>query len=232
MTRARGFTLVEMLVALSLMSLVMLGLAGALRAAAATEQRVDARLARLDAWRSQAQFLRKLFERVVFEGQPQALPGAPPARFSGLLARGDAVVWLGILPARPGAGGRHFFRLAVESPGPETPGPTLVLRHTPWAPGLDPAAVDWAATAVHGLVPGVRALVVQGQGRLPSAPGLSPEAARAWQPGWPSAQVLPERLRLDLADVEGDWPPLILPLRPSVPSDRELEGFVVGGGAS
>lgn len=232
MKAARGFTLVEILVALSLMGLVLLGLSGALRAAAGTEQRVEARLARLDAWRSQAQFLRKLLERVVFEGQPQAAPGALPARFTGLELRPDALVWLGILPARPGAGGRQVFRLAVENPGPETPGPTLVLRHAPWTPGLDPARIDWAAAAAHGLVPGVQGFSIQAQGRLPPSSGVAPDAARAWQRGWPSLEVLPERLRLDWADAQGPWPTLILPLRPSVPSDRALEGFVIGGGGS
>ena len=42
-TRARGFTLLELLVVMSLLSLVMLGMGSALRSTAQVEQRVDAR---------------------------------------------------------------------------------------------------------------------------------------------------------------------------------------------
>ena len=53
-----GFTLVEMLVALTLMSLVMLGMASAIRTMAQTEERIDVRVDRADEMRVASGFIR------------------------------------------------------------------------------------------------------------------------------------------------------------------------------
>ena len=87
--RMRGFTLVEVLVAFTLLSAVMLALGAALRTMAQTEQRVDARLAEVDQMRVAAAFLQSTIGRVsprradtpsevgkslfLFAGEPQSL---------------------------------------------------------------------------------------------------------------------------------------------------------------
>ena len=62
--RMGGFTLVEVLVVMSLLSLVMLAMGSALRTTAQTEERVDQRLQRADEMRLAADFLRSILGRV------------------------------------------------------------------------------------------------------------------------------------------------------------------------
>ena len=59
-----GFTLVEMLVALTLMSLVMLGMASAIRTMAQTEERIDVRVDRADEMRVASGFIRSVLGRL------------------------------------------------------------------------------------------------------------------------------------------------------------------------
>ena len=59
----QGFTLVELLVTMALLSLLMLGMASALRTMAQTEERVDARLAKADEFRVATGFLRSIVGR-------------------------------------------------------------------------------------------------------------------------------------------------------------------------
>ena len=63
-TGSRGFTLIELLVTMALLSLLMLGMASALRTMAQTEERIDARLARADEFRIATGFLRSIVGRV------------------------------------------------------------------------------------------------------------------------------------------------------------------------
>lgn len=59
-----GFTLVELLVVITLLSLVMLALGSALRTTAQTEERVDRRMLRTDELRVANGFLRSVLGRV------------------------------------------------------------------------------------------------------------------------------------------------------------------------
>ena len=62
--RQRGFTLVEVLVVMTLLSLVVLALGSALRTTAQTEERVDQRLARNDEIRVVTGFLQSVLGRI------------------------------------------------------------------------------------------------------------------------------------------------------------------------
>ena len=59
-----GFTLVGLLVVLTLLSLVMLAMGSALRTTAQTEERVDQRLQRTDEMRVASGFLREILGRI------------------------------------------------------------------------------------------------------------------------------------------------------------------------
>lgn len=131
--RQKGFTLVELLVVMALLSLLMLGLASAMSTVSQTQERVDARLDRMDHQRVSIGFLRSVL------GQVSAV-----RRQAGLRKQGESELffeggpqgmrWLGIMPARFGMGGRTHFQLSVE-------GDALVLRFAPWqGPDVMP---DW-----------------------------------------------------------------------------------------
>ena len=122
---APGFTLVEMLVALTLLALLTVLLASLVttgrRAAAAGEARLD------DA----AQLvLAESFIREQLGGMlPVALPGAGRIAFDG---RPDGIAFIGLPPAALAPGGFHHLSLAVEA---TATGQILVLRWMPLSGG-------------------------------------------------------------------------------------------------
>ncbi len=79
--RGRGFTLVELLVVISLLSLVMLAMASALRTTAQTEERVDARLRKVDDLRTTDGFLRSVLGRVSMRTASSASRRFPRCRW-------------------------------------------------------------------------------------------------------------------------------------------------------
>jgi general secretion pathway protein J len=212
MRRARGFTLVEVLVAISLLSVVMLGLGAALRTMGDAEQRIDQRISRADEMRMAAGFMRSALARVSWR---QVVP-PPPAR-PGVLFGGtpQSVTWVGVMPARFGAGGRYFFRIAPED---TAQGRALVVRFTPWK---DQAAFpDWSQAEGRVLVKGVQSL------RMVFFDGEAVQPA--WVNEWTATDRTPDRVLIELETAQGAWPPLFLPLRP-LPSSMPGAGGAVFG---
>lgn len=193
MKPARGFTLIELLVVMTLLSLLMTGLISALRTMAQTETKIDQRFAQLDELRTTHAFLlQTLGRQSVARVDVPGTPGKTRIPFS---ASADSVTWVGILPARPNVGGRHYFRLAVEHAGT---GDALVLRLAPCDANLTPP--DWATAERHTLVARISGLTVQAQGLPPSGHAQEKSWPPGWQAGWPIADVAPEQLRLTLQD--------------------------------
>jgi general secretion pathway protein J len=209
---ATGFTLVEVMVALALMSVIMLALGAAMRTMAQSEQRIDQRLQRADEMRVATGFLSTVLGRVSarkMAGTPPA--GATPFEFAGGT---DAAMWVGVMPARYGAGGRYFFRLAAEGAGAQR---ALVIRFAPWRPGA--GFPEWSAAESRVLVPSLGGL------RFAYA---EPEGGGSWLPEWRDTERLPTRLRLSLQTAGGDWPELVFALR-APPAGARLGGsFSVG----
>ncbi|MCA0242446.1 MAG: prepilin-type N-terminal cleavage/methylation domain-containing protein [Proteobacteria bacterium] len=208
--RAAGLTLVEVVVALAVLSLVVLALGASLRGLAQSATRVDDRVEAIDELRVGAAFLHEVFERtlplrvaeggrrLLFDGQPQA------------------VAWAAVMPARFGAAGRFAFRLGLE---PADDGSqSLVLRYAPLGvpAGRFP---DWAQAEHRVLARRVETLSLGYGGE-----GL----AAGWQAPWTELDRMPPRLRLDLSIAAMDWPPLVLSVRTPLPPGGR---FTVGGGA-
>lgn len=220
--KVSGFTLIEILVVMSLLSVIMVAMAGALRTMAQTETRVDERLGRNDQMRVATGFLRKTLGRIdVAKGDNRSGPGGQRIQFA---AEASSISWVGIMPARYGAGGRYFFRLASEE---TTDGQALVLRYTPWVP--QSGFPEWNQAQSHVLASGITKFLVEAEGlplEVQSTPSTWP---RGWQSGWPVAEATPQRLRLTLADMKGPWPPLVIAILPTTQSQSGPGGFVIGG---
>lgn len=211
--RPSGFTLVEILVVMTLMSVVMLALGTAMRTIAQTGERVDQRLHRADEMRVAASFLSSTLGRISARRSP--LPtavGASPFVFSGTP---EAVMWVGVMPARHGAGGRYFFRLARERAGPNQ---ALVIRFSPWnGAGAFP---DWTQAESRILVPDTTGLLLEY--------GDEEGSSVQWLPQWSHPQRLPARVRLSVRTPAVEWPQLTLALRQLPASDNGRGGFSLG----
>lgn len=210
-TAARGFTLVELLVVLVLLSLIVLAMASALRTASQTEERVDAHLQQMDDLRTASSFLRSVLGRI--SAQKTTLPvaqGHSPYYFTGLA---DALAWVGIMPARYGAGGLYHFRLQRTEAG------ALVLQYLPWA-GTG-TAPDWSAAQSSTLLTGVTALTFQYE----DAAGEPP----AWAPAWTAIDHLPDRVSIAVQTQAGAWPEFVIALRVLPGTDPRSNGPIFGG---
>jgi general secretion pathway protein J len=221
-TLQNGFTLLELLVVMSLLSIIMVGLGAALRGMAQTEDRVDKKIERTGEIRVVRQFVQATLNRV--SGQTIDLPNAPGQKTVPFQATPDSLTWVGILPARPDVGGKHFFRLSMED-GPQ--GAQLTLRYAPWNP--DFVLPDWSSTESRVLVKKVQTFSIQAQGLPPDLNDTNKPWPQGWQDGWPVTDALPERLRLIVSDAQGAWPEWVLPLQASAQSDSSLNLVVIGG---
>ena len=220
-----GFTLVEVLIALALLSLLMLVLSGALRAMGQTEERVEQRVAAADDYRAAVQLLNDVLGRVSAR-RFSSLQAGTPQQQPFFQAAPDALAWIGVMPARYGLGGRHYLRLAVE-PGPDGDG-QLVLRYAPWsgAPTFD----AWPQAQAQVLAAPLPSLALRYQ----------EPASGGWSPVWPPPGVplntlpstlLPGAVALQIDGAQPAWPPLVVPLRATRTSDPSAQGGSFGGGA-
>jgi general secretion pathway protein J len=209
-----GFTLVEVLVVLSLLSLMMLAMGSALRTTAQTEERVDQRLQHADEMRVATDFLRSILGRVSARKKPGPVAvGASQYAFSG---DENEITWIGIMPARYGAGGRYHFRLALEA---SPVGRALVVRFTPWVEDLE--SLDWSRSEAYTLVADVVEMALQYEDANVEPP--------VWASRWAEPDRLPQRVMMSLNTQHGTWPDLVIPMRIAPGSDPFSSGAVFGG---
>lgn len=211
---AAGFTLVELLVVISLLSLVMLAMGSALRTTAQTEERVDARLRKVDELRVADNFLRSVLGRVSMRKRLGIIAvNESPYFFAG---RPQEMVWVGVMPARYGAGGRFFFRLGLENaPG----GQALVLRYLPFTQGGD--MPDWGRAESYVLVPAVTGFDIRFEDAAPEPP--------QWGAPWTLTDRLPQRVAFQIRTATDAWPDIVVPMRTLPSSDQSMGGAVFGG---
>jgi len=218
----RGFTLVEILIVMVLLSLLTLGLASALSTISQTQQRVDSRLELLDQRRVASAFLRATLGSVsgqFRQGQPLR-QGQSPFFFDG---QNDSLQWLGSMPARMGLGGRMHFRLSVQDDD-------LVLQFAPWQ-GADKEP-DWSEGQSQVLEHGVTALALRYQNAR--------VGADHWQEAWAAnpperanqPPELPTAVHLQVHGAQGDWPLTVVALHiPAATNPSAMPRAAVGGSA-
>lgn len=208
LARLRGFTLIELLVVVALLAVIMVAMGGVLKTTAQVDSRVLDRQRRMDDLRQLNPFLRQTVGHVSGR-RVIALrsPGGDAVLFN---AASDSLQWVGVMPARHGAGGRTFFRLAVE-PDDENH-PALVLRHKPWAVS-DNTFPDWSSADRVILLAQVKRFQVRAEGKPRRDAATVLQWPEGWQQGWPLASFLPDRVELQIQTNDSEWPPLIVPIQ-------------------
>ena len=209
-----GFTLVELLVVMVLLSLLVLAMGSALRTTAQAEDRVDERLQRNDEMRVAVSFLQSTLGRISLAKKLSPVAaGETPFIFS---AAPREMTWVGVMPARYGAGGRYHFRLAMEN---TQDGNSLVIRFVPWAPEQPP---NWDRAESSVLVRGVTSFALQYEDSYPEPP--------QWTSDWTPLDHLPQRVSFSLQTTSVRWPDVAIVMRVLPVGDSSSRGAVFGGG--
>jgi len=198
---SRGFTLVEVLVATALLSLVMLGLLTAMRSFAQTETRIDERIRIDDDLRVGDRFLRTVMSTVSPRLRSTAAGAPKQIDFAG---GADDMRWIGVMPARHGAGGLYRFHLYLRPAGAGEPG-ALMLEFTPYVAGFE-APLDPGAVQSRVMLAGVAEIRLRYQDDLRSG--------EQWLADWPHPDRLPKRIGLSVAGATHPWPELVVGVLP------------------
>lgn len=191
--KARGFTLIEVLIALVLLSLLMGGLLASLRTLGDTATRLETRGAQSEERRLVSGFLRQVIGGLVSKPVDPG-DGTPPLPFLGGAAE---LVWVAPMPARHTVGGLHRFRLSRAGLDEGA----LRLQFLPYAGDAAPAP-DWGLADQRLLLEGLESLEIAYQ--------LA--GSRDWLSAWTEADRLPARIRLRLEQEGVWWPELVIPL--------------------
>jgi general secretion pathway protein J len=202
MNDARGFTLLELMIGMTLLGFILALLFGGFRLAATSWDAVETRIERTN----DEQLARALVRRLLAQMQPVHWKKAPnaPIAFTG---EQGVLRALAPLTGQAGAGGLRLIELGRESEATTTPdkGPLrLVLRQAPvrydvenFASGLGDA----------------KSFVVLGNLNAVDFSYFGPEkrgAAPSWQDTWLNPDQLPQLVRLRLKSREGGWSDLIV----------------------
>ncbi len=197
----RGFTLLEVLLATSLLAAALVLAFGILRAAGATVQRGETIAARNERMRAVSGFLR---QRIA--GTQGATFGFDPGSGRSLRFQGDATAmrFVADLPDYLGRGGPylHEFKLGQ-------------------AEGKRALLVDFRMIQGDEILPSARppeplADDLDGVEFAYRALDLSGETG-PWLSQWTAVDALPQQVRVRIRDAQGPWPELIVALKLAVP---------------
>lgn len=194
MSDSRGFTLVEVVISLALVSLVMLGLVGAMRTFGDSASRMESRSSAIDDLRIVPGFLEQILSRASPRARQSSDAGAP---FGWFEAYPQEMAWLGIMPGRHGAGGLSHFRLGLTE---QSGSAVLALQLAPFRGDGD--APDW--TRVEPEV--VADQVVELAFRYLSADGGE------WLETWGGDEALPGWVSISIKTRNAVWPTMIFRL--------------------
>ncbi|MDR1854830.1 MAG: prepilin-type N-terminal cleavage/methylation domain-containing protein [Azoarcus sp.] len=196
--RRRGFTLVEVIIALTLMSLIMLGLVSAFATMGKSAARLDERAGVSGREWLLSGFLRESLSSATRQFRLKQPDGSETAYF-----RGDAtsLQWLGLMPARHGVGGLYLFSLGVES---GRGGRSLVLRYEPFVRDAVVGKAGSEALELGGNVEGVNIAYQSRPERLGDEP--------VWYEKWDEEGKLPARVRIEVTIGGASWPTIIVAL--------------------
>lgn len=196
---ATGFTLVEVVIAAALFSLIMLGLLSAMRGMADSAGRITQHTERIDNIRLISDVLRNLLS----SAQDINISTDSENHLPALVGSTHELIWIAPMPAYHGTGGLHLFRLAAMSP-PGDARTTLTLSFVPFS--LQLIVPNWSAVDPYILIPDVQNFNLGYQG----------VRDEQWLEDW-SEPALPARISVHISSQERNWPEIIIPIYRGAP---------------
>lgn len=194
-----GFTLVEVVVALTLLTVLLLGLVGALRSFGQTSVRLEAQTLANDDIRLVGGLLQRALARSSPRVRMDAVETNARSWFEG---DASAVAWLGHLPARHGAGGLTHLKLEMlKSAGGADQGGLLMLGMARF--DGDATAPEWRAEDSRILLDKVDALEIRYQGR-------DQADEMVWFDDWMQQPSPPSMIQIMLTVAGRPWPPIVV----------------------
>lgn len=197
--RQRGFTLLEILLALALLAFLMLGVWGALAGAGRVRHAANAVMAQSEAVRAAQQFLR----RYVAAAAPQPWVGAGDSRARMFEGDATSMQYVAPLPMQSGHAGLYLQTLSIEQ---GEHGVALWLAYQPYA-GDQP---ENAEPVRHRLLANLRG------GRFQYLAAAAFGRPAGWRDDWLAVNGLPLAVRIH---VDPGWrnrvafPDMVIPLR-------------------
>lgn len=190
-SRARGFTLVEVMVALTILTLVMLATVTGLRTLGDTQVAIERLTGRVDEMRSVSSFLRDTLNSAVTGSDSGGLTlGGGAGERTIFEVRPNALIWKAVILFGEGFGGSYVVRVAGE-------GGDLVLR---WQEQNRFGKVgDWNKAPSRTLVSGLQEFTV----------AYRREPGGEWRSDWDGAGA-PGWVRLRIRADDRYWPDLVM----------------------
>jgi general secretion pathway protein J len=189
---AWGFTLVEVMVALTLLSLVLLATVTGLRTLGNTQASLNRATDRVDEIRTVSGFLRDLMESAIVGGKGGLTTGGGALESTYFRLGGGALEWKTNLLFGEAYGGTHIVRVAAE-------GDQLVLR---WLEPehKEPGPEKWRNAPSRLLVEDL------GDFRV----SMREQYSSPWENHWEDEFVAPALVRIQLQSSGRYWPDLIM----------------------
>ncbi len=203
---ARGFTLVELLIALSLFALMSAVLFGSLRLAGRTWDAGEAKAEANSGMRLAGDYLRTQLAAQ----HPQRMRKITefPLLFSG---KSDEMRFAAPLPGRVGVGGMWYYRVALVEGAGKGKSSLVLERMLPDVNATTMPEFNSADRSV--LADDIASIKIGYFGR---DRGASLETAPTWRDRWEDPQLLPLLVRVDVAPRLGSaWPQLVVAPRES-----------------
>jgi len=188
-----GFTMVEMIIALVILSMIMLATLTALRTFAQTQTKIEEATARLNATRQVTDLLRRTIGQaipIVFIPEKGSYEAAFGTYFIG---DKESLIWVAPMNFGLDAGSSFVFRLSQEDG-------RLWLQ---FAPFVDPVTEpDWSELIKHELLADVTAFEI----------GFLGTHGSEWVNEWPLSQTSPSLVKLTISSAERFLPEIVVRL--------------------
>ena len=196
----RGFTLLELLISLTLLGLILVLLFGGLRLSIRSWDSVQKKVDNLNSVRSVEGFLRREMEQIY----PYRWKAAPARRFA-FVGERHKVNFVAPMPSRIGIGGLYAIALELEQTGS---GRRLTWKYVP----VDPQMQDFSSLdpAKEIVLAGTELIAVDDIW-LSYFGRETESAAPRWLDRWDSTVTMPQLIRIKVRFADGsEWPDFVV----------------------